>query len=125
MSFLVYLTDFSPKLEACIVLSHETFHILIRMLHEMCIYNVCQCTHIQIYNTQLLFVFQFQSQLWGIPVCCQIRSERTVCVRNLSKKKIGELLHLLTLLMVVFFLNPCPAEKNNSSTALTSVFLSV
>ena len=52
MSFLVYLTDFSPKLEACIVLSHETFHILIRMLHEMCIYNVC--TDLQ-YTTVVCF----------------------------------------------------------------------
>ena len=39
-------------------------------------------------------------------MCCHVRSEQTGCVRNLSKKKTGELQHLLTLLMVVFILNP-------------------
>ena len=79
--------------------------------------HVCQCTHIQIYNAKLLFVFQFQSKSWGIPVCCHVRSEQTGCVRNLSKKKTGELQHLLTLLMVVFILNPY-----NGSTALLLQF---
>ena len=45
------------------------------------------------------------------------RSEQTGRVRNLSKKKIGELQHLLTLLMVVFILNPY-----NGSTALSLQF---
>ena len=47
-------------------------------------------------------------------MCCHVRSEQTGLVRNLSKKKIGELQHLLTLLMVVFILNPY-----NGSTALS------
>ena len=46
-----------------------------------------------------------------------VRSEQTGCVRNLSKKKIGELQHSLTLLMVVFILNPY-----NGSTALSLQF---
>ena len=44
---------------------------------------------------KLLFVSQFQSQLWRIAVCCQVGSEQTDPVWNLSKKKIGELQHLL------------------------------
>ena len=48
-----------------------------------------------IIHYKLLFVSQFQSQLWRIPVCCQVDSEQTDPVRNLSKKKIGELQHLL------------------------------
>ena len=64
-----------------------------------------------------LFVFRFQSKSWGIAVCCHVRSEQTGHVRNLSKKKIGELQHLLTLLMVVFILNPY-----NGSTALSLQF---
>ena len=44
---------------------------------------------------KLLFVSQFQSQLWRIPVCCLAGSEQTDPKRNLSKKKIGELQHLL------------------------------
>ena len=51
------------------------------------------------------------------PVCCHVRSEQTGRVRNLSKKKTGELQHLLTLLMVVFILNPY-----NGSTALSLQF---
>ena len=62
-------------------------------------------------------VFQFQSKSWGIPVCCHVRSEQTGRVRNLSKKKIGELQHLLTLLMVVFILKPY-----NGSTAFSLQF---
>ena len=50
-------------------------------------------------------------------MCCHVRSEHTGRVRNLSKKKIGELQHLLTLLMVVFILNPY-----NGSTALLLQF---
>ena len=46
-----------------------------------------------------------------------VRSEQTGRVRNLSKKKIGELQHSLTLLMVVFILNPY-----NGSTALSLQF---
>ena len=32
------------------------------------------------------FVFQFQSQLWGIPVCFQLRCEQTGCVRNVKEE---------------------------------------
>ena len=53
----------------------------------------------------------------SIPVCCHVRSEQTGRVRNLTKKKTGELQHLLTLLMVVFILNPY-----NGSTALSHQF---
>ena len=53
-------------------------------------------------------------------MCCHVRSEQTGRVRNLSKKKIGELQHLLTLLMVMFILNP----YNGSTALFTSVFLS-
>ena len=44
---------------------------------------------------KLLFVSQFQSQLWRVTVCCQVGSKQTDPVRNLSKKKISELQHLL------------------------------
>ena len=60
-----------------------------------------KCVSSMFVSTDLQYItvviFPFQSQLWGIPVCCQVRSEQIGCVRNLSKKKIGELQHLLTL----------------------------
>ena len=58
LKIFVYLTDFSSQIMTYMVLSHQTIedtHFmrhpdqhLIRMPHEMCIFNVCQCIHIQI-----------------------------------------------------------------------------
>ena len=61
-------------------------------------------------------LFSNSSPNHGVSQCVAM-SEVNRLVRNLSKKKIGELQHLLTLLMVVFILNPY-----NGSTTLSLQF---